>query len=65
MVDPRLPTAVIVNVAFDLFCTMFPKVVWLAVVSATETEEKVGTTVAGTVSVKFLLTAEPTFVLPE
>jgi hypothetical protein len=34
-------------------------------VSATATLPKVGTTVAGTVNVKFLLTADPIFVLPE
>jgi hypothetical protein len=44
---------------------MFPKVVWLVVVSATATLEMEGTTVAGTVNVKSLDTADPIFVLPE
>ena len=65
MVDPKEPAAVMVNLALLLFCTMFPKVLWLVVVSATATLEIVGTTVEGTVRVKFLLTAEPIFVLPE
>ena len=65
MVDPKEPTAVIVILALDLFCTMFPKVLWFVVVSATDTLEMDGTTVEGTVNVKFLDTDEPIFVLPE
>ena len=65
MVDPKTPDAVMVNLGFDLLCTILPNVVWLVVVSATATLPMVGTTVAGTVNVKFLLTADPIFVLPE
>ena len=66
MVDDKAPAAVILTAIWDLFWTYAPN---FAASPDTASDRLtaliVGTTVAGTVSVKLADTAEPIFVLPE
>ena len=66
MVLLNAPAAVMVTLALDFPWTNPPNCALMPdTVSAMDTAEIVGTTEEGTVMVKFLLTAEPIFVLPE
>ena len=65
MVDENAPAATMATVKRDFACTYAPNCAARpAVPSDSVTEVLVGTTVEGAVMVKFLLTADPIFVLP-